>query len=80
MFLRRKHAFSVARGDRFEKLGNRPSAWIVEEFVERPDHPPHVRLMEEATGRRATVAVSMLESGSYRRLGSPDDDLGADLL
>ncbi len=70
---RRKPAFTVARGDRFEKLGNRPSAWIVEEFVERSDHPPHVRLVEEATGRRATVAVSMLESGAYRRLGGADE-------
>lgn len=79
MFLRRKNVFTVARGDRFEKLGNRPSAWVVEEFVERPDHPLHVRLMEEATGRRATVAVSMLESGSYRRLGLSEEDAAPDL-
>lgn len=65
---RRKNPVTVAPGDRFEKLGNRSTFWTVEVVLEHPDHPTHVRLVENAAGRKATVALSVLSGPEYRRV------------
>jgi hypothetical protein len=64
----RKPALAVAVGDQFEKLGPRPNVWVVEAVLERDDHPPHVRLVQQGGGRRSTVALSMLAGPDYRRV------------
>ena len=71
MIFGRKPAFSVVVGDQFEKLGLRPTVWVVEAVLERADHPPHVRLVQQGGGRRSTVALSMLAGPDYQRLILP---------
>ncbi|WP_157879214.1 hypothetical protein [Pararhodospirillum photometricum] len=59
----------VHPGDRFMKPGNPPSIWHVDQMLEYPDLPPHVRLIELGGNRRTvTVALSALLDG---RLYSP---------
>ncbi len=68
MIFGRKPAFTVVVGDQFEKSGPRPNVWLVEAVLERDDHPPHVRLVQQGGGRRSTVALSMLAGPDYRRV------------
>lgn len=57
-----------AFGDRYEKLGDRPSLWTVEAVLERDGHPPHVRLFSDEGGRQATISASVLEGPDWRRI------------
>ena len=73
MIFGRKPEFCVVVGDQFEKLGLRPTVWVVEAVLERADHLPHVRLVQEGEGRRPTVALSMLAGPDYRRVVPPSE-------
>ncbi len=73
MICGRKAAFSVVVGDQFEKLGQPPNVWVVEAVLERADHPPHVRLVQQGGGRCSTVALSTLAGPDYRRLIPPSE-------
>ncbi|GEO82048.1 hypothetical protein [Pararhodospirillum oryzae] len=54
----------VHPGDRFVKPGNPPSQWQVDQMLEYPDLPAHVRLIELGGNRRTvTVALSALLDG-----------------
>ncbi|MBK5953009.1 hypothetical protein CCR92_03215 [Rhodospirillum rubrum] len=57
----------VQPGDRFIKHGNPPSTWLVDQTLEYPDIPPHVRLIEQGGNHRTvTVALSaLLDNRSY---------------
>lgn len=66
IFGKRRHPPAV--GDRYEKLGDRPSSWTVEAVLEREGHPPHVRLVSDEGSRQSTISASVLEGPGWRRI------------
>ena len=47
-------------GNSFEKVGLWGSVWTVEKVFQPPGLPHHARLVDQNTGRRMTVAESVL--------------------
>ncbi len=60
---------TVNLGDLFIKSGPRPSKWVVEKLIQRPDIPDHVRLrkMDQET-KTITLALSVLGDPKQFRL------------
>ena len=58
--LKRKDDLPLAPGTRFEKVGLWGSNWTVEEVFRPAGLPNHARLVETTSGRRMTVAESVL--------------------
>ncbi|WP_145980686.1 hypothetical protein [Magnetospirillum sp. ME-1] len=56
----RKPNTALEPGNRFEKVGLWGSVWTVEEIFQPPGLPHHARLVDINTGRRMTVAESVL--------------------
>lgn len=55
----------VEVGDRFKRRGTSRRVYIIERFIERPDHPRHVRLVCIENSETLTVALSALFDGKY---------------
>jgi hypothetical protein len=66
MFFSRREIVSICVGDRFEKQSHPRTLWRVEAVIDRPDVPRHVRLVDDAHRRVATVAQSVLSGPDYR--------------
>ena len=62
ILLKRKDDPPLAPGTRFEKIGLWGSVWTVEEVFLPPGLPHHARLVDSNTGRRMTVAESVLRN------------------
>ncbi len=59
---------TVQRGDRFVKVENPRTVWVVDEEVNHLDIEPHVRLVQEdRLARKRTLAVSVLLDKSFHR-------------
>jgi hypothetical protein len=66
MFFSRRPVFNADVGDRFEKQRHPPTIWRVDAVIDRPAHPPHVRLVDDTHRQEATVALSVLAGPEYR--------------
>ncbi len=70
--LKRNIPPAVNVGSRFEKAGMWGSYWTIEAIFNPMGLPSHVRLVEAATGRKMTVAASVLtDSSRFTLLDSP---------
>ena len=73
LFSRRKDGESIRPGDIFRKLGTYGADWMVDRLFSYPDIPPHVRLVDQTSGRTMTVAASMLlDAECFAPLGRPE--------
>ena len=60
---------TVNLGDLFVKAGPRPSKWVVEKLIQRPDIPDHVRLRKtDHETKTITVALSILGDPKHFKL------------
>ncbi len=59
----------IQPGDRYLRLGNPSTKWVVERLMEFDNQPPHVRLIQDGFSRTITVALSVLDDeGQFQRL------------
>ncbi|WP_152619722.1 hypothetical protein [Paramagnetospirillum magnetotacticum] len=58
--MKRKEDLPLTPGTRFEKVGLWGSVWTVEDVFRPHGLPNHARLVETNSGRRMTVAESVL--------------------
>ncbi len=59
----------IQPGDRYLRLGNPSTKWVVERLMEFDNQPPHVRLIQDGFSRTITVALSALDDeGQFQRL------------
>ncbi|RAU20114.1 hypothetical protein CU669_20080 [Paramagnetospirillum kuznetsovii] len=49
-----------ATGSRYGKVGSWETVWTVEKLFQPPGLAPHVRLVDEGTGRHMTLAVAVV--------------------